>query len=92
MRIWLLALLFFVSCVSRRPLGSFQVLMGEKLKMIKLLKIKNILKKKFVRVSKIKNSGKNKAEIIYDEDKMVIESISCVVLNKKTGLYKIVWP
>lgn len=40
---------------------------------------------------KEKKFGKNKSEVIYDQEKMVITSISCLHLSKSTGIYKIFW-
>lgn len=40
---------------------------------------------------KNKKFGKNKSEIIYDQEKMKIISISCLEFNKKIGLYEIDW-
>lgn len=38
-----------------------------------------------------KKFGKNKSDIIYNPEKMQIESISCVCYNKKKGKYEIDW-
>lgn len=40
---------------------------------------------------KNKKFGKNKSDIIYNPDKMCIESISCISLNKKKDKYEIDW-
>lgn len=40
---------------------------------------------------KTKKFCKNKSEIVYDQEKMVIESISCLVYNKKKNIYEIDW-
>lgn len=40
---------------------------------------------------KTKKFSKNKSEIMYDQDKMCIQSISSLSFNKKTGLYEIDW-
>lgn len=40
---------------------------------------------------KTKKFGRNKSEIVYDKDAMVIQSISCLELTKKTGMYCVEW-
>jgi hypothetical protein len=40
---------------------------------------------------KNKKFGKNKSEVIYDQENMTILSISSVDFNKKTGLYEVDW-
>lgn len=38
-----------------------------------------------------KKFGKNKSEIIYDPEQMMVTSISCLQYSKRSGLYKVVW-
>lgn len=64
---------------------------GKKCKPKDVEKNKNYLKQEICDGLKNKKFGKNKAEVIYDPENMVITSISCLDYNKKTGLYEIDW-
>ena len=52
---------------------------------------KKYLKEEICAGLKTKKFGKNKSEVIYDQEKMNILSISSLTFNKKTGLYEIDW-
>lgn len=54
-------------------------------------KNKSYLYHEIVNGIKEKKFGKNKTEVIYDQDSMIIVSISCIYPNKKTNLYAIDW-
>lgn len=56
-----------------------------------IIKNKERLKKKVCLGLKEKKFLKNKSDIEYDQEKMKIQSISCLYLDKKSGLYKIDW-
>jgi hypothetical protein len=62
-----------------------------KTKQKNILKNKEYLKEEICMGIKNKKFGKNKSEIIYDQEKMTIMSISSLDYNKKTGLYVIDW-
>jgi hypothetical protein len=57
----------------------------------KVEKNKKYLKKYLCSGIRDKKFGKNKCEIVYDEKAMTIVSISCLIYDKKTGLYMIDW-
>lgn len=64
---------------------------GKKCKQKDIDKNKKYLKQEICAGLKTKKFGKNKAVVDYDQDKMVITSITCLEYNKKTGLYEIDW-
>lgn len=63
----------------------------KKAKQIDITNNKKYLKEEICSGLKNKKFGKNKSEITYDEEKMNISSISCIIFNKKTGLYVVDW-
>jgi hypothetical protein len=64
---------------------------GKKAKANDIIKNKEYLKKEICSGFKNKKFCKNKSEVVYDQKKMIITSISCMDFNKKTGLYEIDW-
>lgn len=64
---------------------------GTKAKTKNIIANKEHLKTELCNGLKAKKFGKNKAEIIYDQENMNILSIDCLVFQKKTGLYQIEW-
>ena len=64
---------------------------GKKCKPKEIEKNKKYLKDEICNGLKNKKFGKNKAEVTYDSQNMVIISISCLDYNKKKGLYEIDW-
>lgn len=64
---------------------------GSKAKQSNIDKNREFLKKEICGGLKTKKFGKNKSEVIYDEENMIITSISSVDFNKKTGLYDLDW-
>ena len=64
---------------------------GKKAKQKDIIKNKKYLKEEIFAGLKNKRFCKNKSEVMYDHDNMVILSISSVDYNKKTGLYEIDW-
>lgn len=56
-----------------------------------IIKNKTYLRDEICSGLKLKKFGKNKSEIIYDPEKMVIKSIGCLYFDKKKNLYKIDW-
>lgn len=56
-----------------------------------IIRNKEFLKKEICDGIKNKKFGKNKSEVTYDEEKMVITAISSLDFNKKNGIYDIDW-
>ncbi|BCS83222.1 hypothetical protein QLL95_gp0901 [Cotonvirus japonicus] len=56
-----------------------------------ILKNKQYITEEIISGLDSKKFGKNKGEIIYDQDKMEITSISCLDYNKKKKIYEIDW-
>ncbi|XWV24909.1 hypothetical protein QJ856_gp0872 [Tupanvirus deep ocean] len=64
---------------------------GKKAKQKDIKKNKEYLKEEICGGLRNKRFGKNKSEVVYDQENMVILSISSLDYNKKTGLYEIDW-
>ena len=68
-----------------------EIIYKKVVKEVDIKKNKEYLKIELCKGVKEKKYTKNKNEIAYDMESMKIISIGCLILNKKKGLYNIVW-
>lgn len=52
---------------------------------------RDFIKKELIDGIKSKKFVKDKCEVIYDQENMMIMNIDCVMFNKKSGVYEIDW-